>query len=97
MSGLKIGTRTLLPDDGVTEGFPPEVLYYTATTTNATNKITATPANEDAEVVIMANGKEVANGSSVTWESGENEAVITVTNGDAETVYTVIVTKPIGD
>lgn len=70
---------------------------YTATTTNAANRITATPANEDAEVVIMVNGKEVANGSSATWEGGENEAVITVTNGDAETVYTVIVTKTIGD
>ena len=88
---------TLVQEDGETVGFDPEVLYYTATTTNATNKITATPANEDAEVVIMANGKEVANGSSVTWESGEFEAFFTVTNGDAESVYTVIVTYPIGD
>ena len=88
---------TLVQEDGETVGFDPGVLYYTATTTNATNKITATPANEDAEVVIMVSGKEVANGSSATWEGGENEAVITVTNGDAETVYTVIVTKTIGD
>ncbi len=86
-----------MQEDGETVGFDPGVLYYTVTTTNATNKITATPADEDAEVVIMVNGKEVANGSSATWEGGENEAVITVTNGDAETVYTVIVTKPIGD
>lgn len=88
---------TLVQEDGETVGFDPGVLYYTATTTNATNKITATPADEEAEVVIMANGKEVANGSPATWEGGENEAVITVTNGDAETVYTVIVTKTIGD
>lgn len=70
---------------------------YTATTTNDTNKITATPANEDAVVVIKVNNEVVESGSSATWDDGENEVVITVTVGDEETVYTVIVTKTIGD
>lgn len=88
---------TLVQDNGETEGFDPEVLNYTATTTNDTNKITATPADEEAEVVITVNGAEVDNESPATWVVGENVVVITVTNGDAETVYTVIVTKTIGD
>jgi len=88
---------TLVQEDGETVGFDPGVLYYTVTTTNATNKITATPADEEAEVVITVNGDEVDNESPATWVVGVNEVVITVTNGDAETVYTVIVTKTIGD
>lgn len=94
---MAIGTLTLVQDDGETEGFDPEVLDYTATTTNDTNKITATPANEDAVVVIKVNNEVVESGSSATWDDGENEVVITVTVGDEETVYTVIVTKTIGD
>ncbi len=96
LSGLAIGTLTLVQDDGETEGFDPEVLDYTATTTNDTNKITATPANEDAVVVIKVNNEVVESGSSATWDDGENEVVITVTVGDEETVYTVIVTKTAG-
>ena len=88
---------TLVQEGGETVGFDPEVLYYTATTTNATNKITATPANEDAVVVIKVNNEVVESGSSATWDDGENEVVITVTVGDEETVYTVTVTKTIGD
>ena len=84
---------TLVQEDGETEGFDPGVLYYTATTTNDTNKITATPADEEAEVVITVNGDEVDNESPATWGVGENEVVITVTNGEEKTVYTVVVTK----
>ena len=47
--------------------------------------------------MITVNGDEVDNELSATWVAGENVVVITVTNGDAETVYTVIVTKTIGD
>lgn len=31
--------------------------------------------------------------SPATWVVGENEVVITVTNGEEKTVYTVVVTK----
>ena len=66
------------------------MLEYTATTTNATNKVTATPTEPNDEVVIMLGETEIENGTSATWEVGENELTITV---DGETTYTVTVTK----
>lgn len=66
---------------------------YTATTENATNKVTATPTDPDAEVSILLNGEtEVTNGTAATWSEGENELVITVSDGTDETAYTVTVT-----
>ena len=47
--------------------------------------------------MIKVNNDVVENGSSATWDDGENEVVITVTVGGEETVYTVTVTKIIGD
>ena len=73
------------------------MLAYTATTSNASNKVTATPTDDDAEVVIMLgegeSATEVTNGGNASWETGDNLLTITVTNGDSETVYTVTVTK----
>lgn len=43
--------------------------------------------------MITVNGDEVDNESSPTWVAGENVVVITVTNGEEKTVYTVVVTK----
>ena len=68
------------------------MLEYTATTTNATNKVTATPTDDTAEVTIMLGETEIENGESATWEEGENELVITVTGTTDSTVYTVTVT-----
>lgn len=65
---------------------------YTATTSNATNKVTATPTDPYAEVAIMLGDTEIENGSSATWAEGENELVITVSGGAPDTVYTVTVT-----
>lgn len=65
---------------------------YTATTTNATNKVTATPTDPYAEVTIMLGETEIENGTSATWEEGENELTITVSGGAPDTVYTVTVT-----
>ena len=39
------------------------------------------------------NGDSLTNGSSATWEEGENTVVITVTNGGSSKTYTVTVTK----
>lgn len=64
---------------------------YTASTTNATNAVTATPADENADVVIKLNGEAAT--SPVTWQVGENTLTIDVTNGDAAKTYTVTVTK----
>lgn len=67
---------------------------YTATTTNATNKVTATPTDPYAEVeILLGESTEVENGSSATWSEGENVLTITVSGGAPDTVYTVTVTK----
>lgn len=66
---------------------------YTASTTNATNKITATPASDTASIEITVGETAVENGSAATWAAGENVVTIKVTDGDATTTYTVTVTK----
>lgn len=66
---------------------------YTATTTNATNTITATAEDDDAEITILNGETPVTNGSAATWAEGANTVKVTVTNGDAQEVYTVTVTK----
>lgn len=65
---------------------------YAVTTTNASNKVTATPESADATVVITANDVEIESGDSVTWEEGDNEVVVEVTGDDGTTTYTVTVT-----
>ena len=86
LSGLTIGSLTLTP------AFDPDVTEYTVSTTNASNKVTATPTSADAEVVITANDVEIESGDSVTWEEGENEVVVEVTGDGGTTTYTVTVT-----
>ena len=69
------------------------MLEYTATTTNATNKITATPTDDTAELESLVGDTEIQNGGTATWEDGENVVTITVSgNGTDDTVYTVTVT-----
>ena len=76
----------------LTPTFASDTLEYTATTTNATNKVTATPADDTAEVEILLGETEIENGSSATWTEGENVLTITVTGTTDSTVYTVTVT-----
>ena len=68
------------------------MLEYTATTENATNKVTATPTDPNATVKIMLGETEIENGASATWAEGDNELTITVSGGAPDTVYTVVVT-----
>ena len=67
---------------------------YTATTENATNKLTAVP-DDGAEVSVELNSAEVTAGSdgkyTMTWEDGENSVEITVTAGTESEVYTITV------
>lgn len=65
---------------------------YTVSTTNASNKVTATAESADAEIEITVNDVELENGSSATWEEGDNEVVIEVTGDSGTTTYTVTVT-----
>lgn len=87
LSGLTIGSLTLTPT------FDADVTVYTASTTNATNTVTATAVDEAAAIKIFNGETEVTNGTAATWAEGENTLTIKVTNGTAEKVYTVTVTK----
>lgn len=87
LSGLTIGALTLSPT------FDEDVFEYTATTTNATNKVTATPKSASVDMTIELNGEEIENGSSAEWEDGENTLTISLIGDSLPTVYTVIVTK----
>lgn len=87
LSGLTVGALTLTPT------FDADVTEYTVTTSNASNKVTATAA-EGLELALDLDGTAIENESSPTWEVGENVLTVTVTNaiGDSEE-YTVTVTK----
>lgn len=85
LSGLTIGALTLSPP------FDPEVTAYTATTSNATNAVTATAEVGTAEIKV--GDAPLESGKAATWASGENTVTVTVTNGTAKRVYTVTVTK----
>jgi len=88
LSGLTIGSLTLSP------AFDADVTTYTATTTNASDAVTATVAAPlGLTIAITANGTTIANGDSVTWATGDNAVVVTVGNGTTSTTYTVTVTK----
>ncbi|MDL2324063.1 cadherin-like beta sandwich domain-containing protein [Ruminococcaceae bacterium OttesenSCG-928-A16] len=87
LSSLSLGSVSLSPT------FSPSVTAYTATTTNATNTITAVPSSGAAVVTITANGSPVSNGSTITWTTGENTVSIGVVDGVANKTYTIIVTK----
>lgn len=86
LRSLAIGALTLTPT------FSPDTLEYTASTTNASNMISAVPTTGSL-ATIKVNGKKVQNGGSVTWETGENSVSITVTNGNESQSYAVTVTK----
>lgn len=86
LRALSIGSLTLSPS------FDPDTLEYTASTTNASNMISAVPTTGSL-ATVKVNGKKVQNGGSATWESGENSVTITVTNGTESKTYAVTVTK----
>ena len=88
LSALTIGSLTLTPE------FAAGTTAYTATTSNASNKVTATAEDEEATVAItLGESTEVENGGSATWAEGENTLTIVVTNGTETETYTVTVTK----
>ena len=78
--------------------FDPDTLTYNVTATNASDAVTATPAQASAAVEISYGGKNVVNGSAAKWtaDSTAHPMTITVKNGNAVKVYTVNVTKAAG-
>ncbi len=87
LSSLTLGALTLAPT------FSVDVTEYTATTTNATNTVTAVAADSNASVIIINGSTEVANGSAVTWNDGVNTLTVTITNGENTKTYIVTVEK----
>ena len=73
--------------------FDADVTEYAVTTSNNSNKVTATASDENATIEINKGITPVENGSQVTWDAGENVLTINVTNGNSSTTYTVTVTK----
>ncbi len=87
LTALSIGSLDLSPsfESGITE--------YTVTTSNATNVVTAT-GEADTTVTITVNGVAHTSGQAATWETGQNNVVVTVSQaGQSSTAYTVVVTK----
>lgn len=87
LSDLRIGSLELSPK------FAADTISYTATTSNATNTVTAVPASGSAEVAITVGDKAVTNGAAATWAAGANTVTVKVTDGDQTKTYTVTVTK----
>lgn len=95
LASLKIGSLEL------NTPFVPGTTTYTAATTNASNVVTAVPADAGAEIEVLvadADGDEsyeIDNGTAAKWYDGENTLTINVTaaDGSSKKAYTVTVTK----
>lgn len=87
LAGLALGSLTLTPS------FDGNVTSYTATTTNATNSVTATAVDPSATVTIKFGGDDYESGDSLTWEEGENIVEVVVSKGGQSKTYTITVTK----
>ena len=89
LSALTIGSLALTP------AFAAGTTTYTASTTNATNTITAVPADASASIQVLVGDQEIDNGTAATWNEGANAVKINVTAADGTTAktYTVTVTK----
>lgn len=73
--------------------FDADVTTYTATVDDSTpSAVFAAPANSSAKIEMTYDGDVVANGQTITWETGAKAFVITVKNGNATKVYTITVT-----
>lgn len=87
LQSLTVGSETLTPT------FDPAVMAYTITAAAATDKIEATAAQAQAKIELNLNGKNLNNGGTATWVTGNNTLTVTVRNGNAVRVYTLAVTK----
>ena len=87
LASLSIGSLELEP------AFDKNILFYTATTSNASNTITATAKDTEAMVTIKNGNSTVTSGQSATWSEGLNTVKITVSNNGSDKVYTIAVDK----
>lgn len=88
LSDFRIGGHTLTPP------FSSATTSYTLTVEDATNSVTAVPADATASVKLLYNEKEIPNGSRVTWEEGAGNVIkAKVTDGGQTKDYQITVTK----
>lgn len=87
LSALSIGELALTP------AFDAGTTAYTAATTNASDTVTATGADEDTIVVLTVNGSQHTSGETATWQTGSNTVRAVAIKGEATRTYTVTVTK----
>lgn len=89
LSALTVGALTLTP------AFASGTLAYTATTTHASDVVTAVPGNAAARMKLTVGGKEIENGTAATWATGSNvlQVVVTAADGTTTKTYKVTVTK----
>ena len=89
LDNVTIGAETLNPS------FDPDVLSYTMTASNASDKVDANPAQASAQVSMSYQGKTYKAGSTITWAADDtaHPLTITVKNGNSVKVYTIQVTK----
>ena len=87
LASLTISGLELTPD------FSPNVLEYTAETTDSSNVITAEAVRASTTVEITNGANPVKNGASAIWTSGENTVTIKTTNSTQNKTYTITVTK----
>ena len=82
---------------GASITFKPETYTYSATATNNSLKVEATPAQPTALVSITANGKNLRNGGTATLTASvANPIAITVKQGNATRVYNLTITGASG-
>lgn len=86
LSALAIGSLTLTPE------FDPQTLEYTAATTNASDKITATASDESFTVTIESDDATIGDDGTATWVEGDNVVTITVSDGTDSLEYKATVT-----
>ena len=88
LASLTLGTLTLDP------AFDPLKKNYETTSTAASAAITVAAKDGDATVVIKSGETTIQNGGNVAFANNAVTTVtVTVTNGDAENVYTIEVTR----
>ena len=87
LSALSIGALTLTP------AFDAGTTAYTAATSNASDTVTATGADEDTIVVLTVNGSAHTSGEAATWQTGDNIVRAVAIKGGATRTYTVTVTR----
>ena len=86
LQSLTIGALELTP------AFAVGTDTYTATTSNASDVLSAVPTMGSTLKIKLA-GKTLQNGAPAYWSDGTNVVTITVVNGANTKTYTVTVTK----